>query len=362
MLRHPRLARLVAATVIVGALGVAAVAPAGAGAGATVLYDQFGSPKGLTFDGNGQAIVSQGAFGPPAPLQRFFLSGPKTGTTQNLSADLGLNSVSYAAAKNSFWLLGGDGRLLRKPVGKFRVFVADLYDFAANNPDPYNTNGEPEESNPFNVAALPSGDALVADAAANSLLRVTPHGGIHIVARFASELVSTDHLPAGPPPFIDAESVPTSVAIGPDGAYYVGELKGFPFRPGSSRIWRIPAGTTGAVCSADPAVPAQNCTSAGDGYTSIASIAFGAGDDDSDGSDEMYVFEYAEEGVGVFEEQCFGPAAACPPAVLLEVDGDEREELAKGELYEPGTVAVSGDDVYVTDRVLTGGRLLVIDD
>jgi hypothetical protein len=26
--------------------------------------------------------------------------------------------------------------------------------------------------------------------------------------------------------------VPTSVAIGKDGAIYVGELKGFPFRPG----------------------------------------------------------------------------------------------------------------------------------
>ena len=48
------------------------------------------------------------------------------------------------------------------------------------------------------------------------------------------ETISTDHLPPefGLPPEITAEAVPTSVAIGKDGAIYVGELKGFPFRPG----------------------------------------------------------------------------------------------------------------------------------
>ena len=41
---------------------------------------------------------------------------------------------------------------------------------------PYNTNGPPEESNPFGVAALPDNSVLVSDAANNDLLRVSPGG------------------------------------------------------------------------------------------------------------------------------------------------------------------------------------------
>jgi hypothetical protein len=38
---------------------------------------------------------------------------------------------------------------------------------------------------------------------------------------------------------IPAQAVTPSVAIGPDGAYYIGELKGFPAPTGESRVWRI---------------------------------------------------------------------------------------------------------------------------
>ena len=53
--------------------------------------------------------------------------------------------------------------------------------------------------------------------------------------------------PAGPPNIcnlpstIDAQPVATSIAVGPDGAFFVGELQGFPAPTGASRVWRIEA-------------------------------------------------------------------------------------------------------------------------
>ena len=39
----------------------------------------------------------------------------------------------------------------------------------------------------------------------------------------------------------------TSVTVGPDGYWYVGELRGFPATPGTSQIWRIKPGTVDAI-------------------------------------------------------------------------------------------------------------------
>jgi hypothetical protein len=59
---------------------------------------------------------------------------------------------------------------------------------------------------------------------------------------------------------VPAEAVPTAVAVGPDGAYYVSELTGFPFSKGAARIWRVAPGCVDALC--DPAHPAVGaCTS-----------------------------------------------------------------------------------------------------
>ena len=107
---------------------------------------------------------------------------------------------------------------------------------------------------------------------------------------FDLQSVATDHLPAdfpgGPlPPALDAESVPTTVTIGPDGAIYVGELKGFPFRPGTSNIWRIKPGAEGAWCSVNEPDPTHMCSLYSDGYTAIQDIAF------DKRSGQLYVYD-----------------------------------------------------------------------
>lgn len=201
----------------------------------------------------------------------------------------------------------GDQKLFRiKPNGQAKE-VANLFDFEqANNPHPASL-----ESNPFDVEDLGYGMALVADAAGNDLLKVNSHGKVKVVAVFPDELVSTENIKtlAGcptPPPVpeleeicdlpgeIPAEPVPTSVAIGPDGAFYVGELKGFPAPVGESRVWRIERNANKAQCG-----QSSKCKVVFDGFTSIIDLKFGP-----DG--RLYVAQLddaswlaAEEGAGV---------------------------------------------------------------
>jgi hypothetical protein len=160
--------------------------------------------------------------------------------------------------------------------------IADLGEFEATvNPDAAEVN-----PNPFDVAALPwpFGSVLVADAGGNTLLIVDKKGNIDWIATLPSELVSTANVkkllncapgqtmppPCALPAMIPAQAVATSIAIGPDGAYYMGELKGFPAPVGESRIWRIKPTARHAKCGTSP-----DCTVVADGFTSIIDLSFG---------------------------------------------------------------------------------------
>ena len=108
------------------------------------------------------------------------------------------------------------------------------------------------DSNPFGLLAAPSGRAfLVADAGGNSLLHVAANGDISTYAVFEPHVEGTRR----------RDAVPTSVELGPDGAYYVGELTAFPPTPGAANIYRID--TAGA--------PPEVCLG---GFTLIIDIAF----------------------------------------------------------------------------------------
>jgi hypothetical protein len=195
------------------------------------------------------------------------------------------------------------GKLYRLSQGRLNL-VADLLAYeAANNPD-----GGIIDSNPFDVAALSGSTALVADAAGNDLLIVDRRGNVDWVATLPLEVVPTDNVKAlvgcpteNPelgfvcdlPSAMPAEPVATSVAIGPDGAYYVGELKGFPGPVGMSKVWRIEPGTLHAECGSSPA-----CSVVYTGFTSIIDLAFGP-----DGT--LYVVEF-DEGSFLAAELQFG--------------------------------------------------------
>ncbi len=214
------------------------------------------------------------------------------------------------------------------------------------DPDPDDQEDLPTESNPFGLAILRGGGVLVADSAGNDVLRLDQKRGIRTVARFLTEEVPWPAgLPfPGPPPgtLVPAESVPTAVAIGPDGAWYVSELKGFPFAKGTSRIWRIEPGTTNATC--DPEHPTTGpCTTYATGFTSVIDLAFGR-----DGT--MYVLEIVKEGLlGV---EVFGEP---PIGALWAVDGGSKTELVPGTLLAPGGVAVGFKGaLFVTTGTIFG--------
>ncbi|MDR8393940.1 ScyD/ScyE family protein [Aliifodinibius sp. S!AR15-10] len=168
--------------------------------------------------------------------------------------------------------------LYRTHQGKTQM-VANLFAFEeANDPD-----GAGVDSNPFDVQSLGGQSALVADAGGNDLLRINNQGHVEVVALFPDELVSTANVKelvgcpnpnqaqiCGLPDQIPAQAVPTSIAVGPDGYYYVGELKGFPAPTGASNIWKISPDATGAVCSSSP-----DCVKVFEGgFTSIIDLAF----------------------------------------------------------------------------------------
>ncbi len=323
-------------------------APASARPRPDVLVSGLSSPKGLTIDVDGNPIVSQGAFGPPGPVFKYTLHGRGHGSTEALSGDEAVIDIA-SAPDDSLWAIGGDRSLYHADAGGTVTKVLHIPRYQKQDPDPVDQDDFATESNPYGLAALPSGDALVTDAANNDLLRVTPAGDVTTVARFDLETISTDHLPPGYPPTLTAEAVPTTVTIGPDGWAYVGELKGFPFRPGTSHVWRVDPGDEGAFCSVNTPDPA--CTAYAEGFTAIQDIAF------NQHNGALYVYELAADGVLAYEEGL--QSGDFPPAVLLKVKKDRRTELAAGQLSQPGGVAVAHDGtVFVTDGVFSDGRLV----
>ena len=158
-------------------------------------------------------------------------------------------------------------------------------------------------SNPYAVLAL-ADRQLVVDAGANAILEV--RGGT--VTVFAVI-----------PKNGRAQPVPSSIAQGPDGNIYVGELAEGAGK-GKARVWRIPA------AGGTPEVAAN-------GFTFISGLAFGP-----DGS--MYVTEMARN---------FAKFDIRGRVIRVAPDGS-RTRLGVGELQAPTGAAVdSTGAVYVSN-------------
>jgi hypothetical protein len=248
---------------------------------------QFSGPLfGLATAPNGQLLVADTGAGVV----------DVDGTSRRMPPFPGISDIS-PIGNRSLWVTRTDfdpttdhGQgLYRMSRGKVRL-IANLFAFEqANNPHQAIIPGSdppelaPPESNPFDVQSLDGETALVADAAANDLLLVNDEGHVEVLAIFPDALASTANIkslvgcPAGPPDIcnlpdkIPAQPVPTSIAIGPDGWYYVGELKGFPAPTGESRIWRVAPWASWADCG-----NSDDCQVVFDGgFTSIIDLAFG---------------------------------------------------------------------------------------
>ncbi|HEX6316334.1 MAG TPA: ScyD/ScyE family protein, partial [Gemmatimonadaceae bacterium] len=322
--------------------------PVGAQPNVTVVMSGLDNPRGLAFGPEGALYVAEAGRGGDGPC--FFNSAGETrcygatgaitrwwrGEQVRIVTGLpshaspggalagGVNDISFHGVGGMFVAMGiGNDPALVRPVvgtagnilgtllqvnagGGWRI-VADIAAYEAAV-DP---NGGLIDSNPFGVLAE-AGSRLVVDAGANALFRVAADGTITTVAVFPSR------------PTRNTDSVPTAVAVGPDGAYYVGESTGAPFAAGAARIYRVVPGT-------EPTIHLE-------GFKMIVDLAF-----DIDGS--LYVLQFAT-----------GPVFFSGPGELIRVAPDGTRSVVLGGLDFPTSVAVGEDGaLYVTNHAVTPG-------
>jgi len=230
---------------------------------------------------------------------------------------------------------GRFGKLLKVGLHGIRS-VADFPRFEdANNPDE-GAGAQPGleiDSNP-NGLLVRKGARYVTDAGGNDLLKVDHKGRISVVAVFPPRLV-----PAPPgipdlPPELPMQAVPTSVVKGPDGAYYVGQLTGFPFPPGGANVWRVKPGH-------DPQVFKG-------GFTNIIDIAF-------DKRGRLYVLEIATGGL------LNTPEDELPVGRLVRVNKDgSTTTLASEGLNAPGGFVLEHHAAYITNNSILSGAGQVV--
>lgn len=330
---------------------------------AEIVMHGLNNPRGLAFGPDGALFVAEAGRGGSGPC---FVSGQTvcygpTGAVGRLwkgkqdTVVTGLPSYANAAGRaegpNAIALLGmggayvtigfesdpairsqaaafaGFARLVRvaptafvpgkaSPRSKVQwEYVADLgaYEIAVN-PDCGRI-----DSNPFGLLAIP-GSIIIVDAGANSLLRRDANGSLSTFAAFTSRytIQQGSHCPAVPANTAPAETVPTSVVIGPDSAYYVGQLAGFPLVIGGAKIYRVVPGTAPTVLYT--------------GFTFIISLAF-----DSEGN--LYVLQHSN-----------GPTANDPGSLIRVSPGGNRTTIISG-LVRPTAVAIGPDGaIYLSHR------------
>ena len=229
-----------------------------------------------------------------------------------------------AAYKAGFGPKGDDLATLVRVTrsGNMRV-VADLLAYE----DAHNPAGDDVlESDPYGI--LRQGHAsIVTDAGANDLLRVTDRGRISTLAVFPDRMVDFQ---GGE---VEMDAVPTAVVRGPDGAYYVGQLTGFPFPLHGARVFRVEPGEK-------PTVWAR-------GFTNIIDIAFHDG--------KLYVLEIAHNSLAT---------TGTPFGALLRLNPDGSKTVLFKDLFFPTSLAFTrGGDVLVTNCGICagGGEVLRIE-
>jgi hypothetical protein len=349
------------------AMAAAAHGASGGGGGLKVVADGLDNPRGIGFGPDGALYVAESGSGGAGPCVQgpeggevcFGRSGAVTRISKRSQHRVltGLPSVAEeggVAATGpvdlgfSGWtgyLLVGNpgggtetreqfgpaasrfGKLLKVNLHGIKA-VADFPRFEeANNPDQGGgiPPGEPGaiDSNP-NGLLVRHRSQLVTDAGGNDLLEVDRKGRIGVVAVFPPRLVPAPPGIPGLPPELPMQAVPTSVVKGPDGAYYVGQLTGFPFPPGGANVFRVVPGE-------DPEVYA-------DGFTNIIDIAF-------DKRGRLYVLEIATEGL------LNTPEGELPAGRLVRVNRDgSRTTLASEGLAAPGGFVLGHGAAYITNN------------
>ncbi len=252
----------------------------------------------------------------------------RIGVTVGLGGDVAFRSSLPATAAAHM------GTLARIERDGSTTVLSDLTAYEETN-DPDRRGAD---ANPYGLTATSYQRWIAVDAGGNAILEIAASG---VIRRYVSSYPLLAPAPFSPPScfadlppevqanfpptgaMIPADPVPTSVAVGPDGAYYVGLLAGFPFVPGTAAVYRVDP----ASGRFDPYVT---------GLTHVIDVEFAP-----DGS--LYILQLTNGGL-LEAEVCDEPA----PGSLLRYANGVTSVLAD-DLMIPGGLAVdSYGSAYVT--------------
>ena len=215
-----------------------------------------------------------------------------------------------------------------KLVSRKKTAKVSIAGFAAAHPQSASSLGTfpgelPWDSDPYDVIAYRGGWA-VADAGANDVVWVSASGRVSLLARFPA---SPQEVPPGvignpKPVSVEAQAVPTSLAVGPGGALYVGVLRGAPSDAGTAYIARV--------------VPGHAPTIWAKGLSTVTAIAF-------DREGRLLATEFSTGGL-------LSPPTVPGALVRISNHGKTVTTLPVPGLYQPTGVAVSANGtIYVSN-------------
>ncbi len=299
-----------------------------------VVDSGIGGDEEMEFPNVQTYAIDTVAFGNTSRVIRIDADGAQTEIATLPSIALGTGEVIGGArlamlngsvyVTSAMWMVGGqaDRGALMASVAKLdngvAKEVANIFEIEGKtNPD-----GRVVESNPYGLTAGPDGMLWVADAGANTVLRVDPTTGETKMVAYFEELPSPIPNP-GHDNKMETDPVPTAVAFDAAGKAYVSLLSGFPFVPGSAKVVQV--SEQGEV--SDYAT----------GLTMLVDLRTGP-----DGN--MYAVS-----MGQFTDQ--GPVPNSGTVVRIKA-GDSSEEIVTGLSFPTSIDFSKNGDAYVTTNGL----------
>ncbi|MBI1242288.1 ScyD/ScyE family protein [Umezakia ovalisporum] len=341
----------------------------------TVIADELNNPGGLSFSNDGKLYITESGTGgnracvpPPSGEGDSLCYGTSgvvsvihNGQIQPVLTELpslalpsgkraaGPRDIQFDATGQPYVLLGyGGNPSFRHGLGETGLGTIITFDSDTNSWKSiadisnyeliHNSDGDDLNSNPLKL--LIDGDQIITvDSAANTLLSVNTDGSdLQAIAVFPPKTLTDPVFPPSntpsnepeqvpsqteaPPLQLTIQSVPTGVAKGLDGAYYISEYTGFPFPQNGAKIYRV--GNDG--------IP----TTYADGFTQLIDLEF-------DVAGNLYALQYANE--SGWKDNLDGSLIKIAP------DGTRTTILSGNGLESPIGLTIGPDGaIYIANR------------
>lgn len=290
----------------------------------------FGLTGGITRvkDGQQKRVASN-----LPSLALFPTGGTVPQNVGSILSSIGTHDIGFSQPGNAYAILGFASTASQKAtLGTAGADLGKLLSFNVNPDGSWTKNpnfsidllASKDVYNPYDLEV--QGDKFViADAAGNNVFSTDLSGKVTLEARFQGRNINAAFV----------EPVPTSITVGPDGAYYVGEFSGIPYPEKAAQIYRILLGSQPEVYL--------------DGFTQVTGLDF-----DAEGN--LYVLEYSVNSIS-------DPTAKLAGSVIqISPDGIRKTLIKPDEgLIAPNGLTVGPDGaLYISNQTNTIGTGQVV--